>query len=112
MGKIIRRKISIYKSRLSFVNNKNRVISVFSEYTNSIQQYFKLKKPGQAKDLRNVSVIEREKIRRKFNKNATNKYFYSTKTIYYSTVIMAIGYNKAAYLGSPVFNGKTVVVKF
>ena len=110
MGKIIRRKISIYKSRLSFVNNKNRVISVFSEYTNSIQQYFKLKKPGQVKDLRNV--IEREKIRRKFNKNATNKYFYSTKTTYYSTVIMAIGYNKAAYLSSPVFNGKTVVVKF
>ena len=65
MGKIIRRKILICKSRLSFLNSKNRVISVFSEYTNSIQQYFELKWPGQVKDLRNVSAVEREKNKTK-----------------------------------------------
>ena len=46
-------------SRMFHANKKNQVISVSSEYIKDIPKY--LNRPGQAKDLRNICALEREK---------------------------------------------------
>ena len=48
-------------------------MTISSEYTSEIPSYFNIKKPGQVKDLRNVSSLEREQLRRQFNVKASNK---------------------------------------
>ena len=51
---------------------KNQVISVSSEYIKGTPNYFNINRPGQVKDLRNISALKREKLRRNFNQTATN----------------------------------------
>ena len=57
---------------------------------------FNIKKPGQVKDLRNVSGLDREKLRLQFNVKATNKSFLSPK-ICYGTVIHMLQKHRVGY---------------
>ena len=73
MGQTTRYKISVDMSRCSTqTKRKNQVISVSSEYIKGTPNYFNINRPGQVKDLRNISALKREKLRRNFNQTATN----------------------------------------
>ena len=85
MSKFTRYRIAVDESRIIYTNNKNQVAAVSSEYTSEIASYFNIKKTGQAKYLRNVSSLDREKLRRQFNVKASNQWFFSP-IIYYGTV--------------------------
>ena len=108
MGQTTGRKITIGKSKLWYTNNSNQIINVLSELIKDIPTYFNINRPGQVKDLRNVSWLEKENIRRDFNKKATNNYFYSTACLYYST---AMGNIKVGYISSSL-RGKIVLSKY
>ena len=73
MGKTTRQKLGIDESRILLVTWNNRFVSVSWEYANNIIQYFKVR-DGEMKDLRNITGLEREKLRRDYNQRATNKY--------------------------------------
>ena len=96
MGKTTRQKLAIDESRILLVTQNNRFVSVSSKYVNNIIQYFKVR-DGETKDLRNITGLEREKFRRDHIQRGTNKYLYSTTKIC-STIIMAMGNQKVAYL--------------
>ena len=96
MGKTTRQKLAIDESRILLVTQNNRFGSVSSKYVNNIIQYFKVR-DGETKDLRNITGLEREKFRRDHIQRGTNKYLYSTTKIC-STIIMAMGNQKVAYL--------------
>lgn len=55
MGQTTGRKITIGKSKLWYTNNSNQIINVLSELIKDIPTYFNINRPGQVKDLRNVS---------------------------------------------------------
>ena len=96
MAKLTRHRIAVDESRIIYTNNNNQAVTIFSEYSSEIPSYFNIKKPGQVKDLRNVSGLDREKLRRQFNVKATNEWFLSPK-IYYSTVIHMLQNHRVAY---------------
>ena len=73
MGKTTRQKLGIDESRILLVTRNNRFVSVSWEYANNIIQYFKVR-DGEMKDLRDITGLEREKLRRDYNQRATNKY--------------------------------------
>ena len=86
ISKLKRRKIVVDEFRRSYTNLKNPVATACLEYIAQIPLYFNIKKPGQVKDLSNVSGLRRETLRRQFNVKAANKWFLLPK-IYYGKVI-------------------------
>ena len=91
--------VRVDDSRLHFCNPRYQVISVSSAWIKEIPHFFNITSSGQIKDLKNVSSTDREWIRRDYNKKAVHKWFYSTTTIYASTVIMTHGNLRVNYLG-------------
>ena len=96
MGKFTRRRIAVGESKIIYTNNKNQAVTISSEYTSEIPSYFNIKKTGQVKDLRNVSGIDREKLRRQFNGKASNKWLF-WPIIYYGTVIHMLQNQRIGY---------------
>ena len=70
MVKFTRQRILADESRIIYTNNNNQAVTISSEYTSETPSHFNIKKPGQVKDLRNVSGLGREKLRRQFNVKA------------------------------------------
>ena len=77
MGKNTKSKITVDKSRMIYVTNKNNVASLSSEWVKEIPIFFNINKPGQVKDLRNIDSLGKETIRRNYNRKARNNLFYS-----------------------------------
>ena len=111
MGKNTRFKIKVDKSRMIYVTSNNNVVSLSSEWVKEIPIYFNIIKPRQVKDLRNIDSLDKETIRRNYNRKAINNSFYSITIKTTRTVIMAHGNFKVTYLG-PVFAHKIVVSKY
>ena len=70
MVKFTRQRIVADESRIIYTNNNNQAVTISSECTSETPSYYNIKKPGQVKDLRNVSGLDREKLRRQFNVKA------------------------------------------
>ena len=96
MSKSTRHKIAVDESRIIYTNIKNQVVTVSSEYIAEIPLYFNIKKPGQVKDLRNVSSLDSEKLRYQFKVKATNNWFHLPKT-YYGTGIHMLQNHQVGY---------------
>ena len=96
MVKFTRHRIVADESRIIYTNNNNQSVTISSEYISEKPSYFNIKKPGKVKDLRNVSGLDTEKLRRQFNAKATNKRFLSPK-IYYGTVIHMLQNRRVGY---------------
>ena len=86
-----RYKLTLDDSRLYYCNLKYQVISVSSECIKQVPHFFNITSFGKINDLRNVSAIHKEKIRRDVIIKVINKWFYSTTQVYKSIVIMAQG---------------------
>ena len=97
ISKLKRCRIALDESKIIYANIKNQVVTVSSEYIAKIRFYVHIKKPGQAKDLRNVSVLEREKLRRQSNVKAANKWFLLPK-IYYGKFIHMLQNHRVGYI--------------
>ena len=108
MGKNTRFTVTVDESRMIYVTSNDNVVSLSSEWVKKIPIYFNVIKPGQVKDLRNINSLDKETIRRNYNRKAIDKLFYSTTT---RTVIMADENFKVTYLG-PVFAHEIVVSKY
>ena len=67
MGKFTRHRIAVDESRIIYINNNNQAVTIFLKYTSKIPLCFNIKKPGQVKDLRNVSGLDKEKLRHQFS---------------------------------------------
>ena len=78
MGKNTTFKITVDESKMMYVTNKNNVASLSSELVKEIPIYFNIIKPGQVKDLRNIDSLDKETIRRNYNRKAINNLLYST----------------------------------
>ena len=107
MGKNTRFKFIVGESRMIYVTSNNNVASLSLEWVKEIPISFNIIKPGQVKDLRNIDRLDKETIRKNYNRKANNNLFYS-KTI---KTTRTHGNFKVTYLG-PVFAHKIVVSKY
>ena len=111
MGKNTRFEITVDESRMICVTSNNDEISLSSEWVKEIPIHFNIIKAGQVRDLRNIDSLDKETIRRKHNREAIDKFLYSTTTKTTRTVIMAHRNFEVSYLGQ-VFAHKIVVSKY
>ena len=111
MDKNTRSKITLDEYRMIYVTNKNNIASLSSEWVKEIPIWFNINKPEQVKDLRNIDSLDKETIRRNYNRKVINNLFYLTIIKTTCTVIMAHGNFKVTYHG-PVFANKIVISKY